>query len=176
MNNDNREPKIYVASLAHYNNGELVGKWMNLTDYSSSDELMSSIGAYIASLTCYGEPCEEYAIHDYEYLPFNICEYAGRDTFDKIYSILELSNEYDIDAISAFCNHFGVDSLESFGDAYVGQYDSELDFTYQYVEDCLDLEKTMGNLSIYFDFKRFSLDLFSNSYEFLDGYVFNSCF
>lgn len=40
------------------------------------------------------------------------------------------------------------------------------------VNECYDLERMMGNLSYYFDYKAFARDLFISDYIFEDGYVF----
>ena len=50
--------------------------------------------------------------------------------------------------------------------------DSEEDFATHIVNECYDLERMMGNLSYYFDYKAFARDLFISDYIFEDGYVF----
>lgn len=59
--------KIYVANLAKYNNGRLIGKWISLPIDSNDlqDEINSILGTD-----------EEFAIHDYE-APFRIKEYSN---------------------------------------------------------------------------------------------------
>lgn len=49
---------------------------------------------------------------------------------------------------------------------------SEEDFATHIVNECYDLERMMGNLSYYFDYKAFARDLFISDYIFEDGYVF----
>lgn len=43
---------------------------------------------------------------------------------------------------------------------YSGEWDSEEDFARHIVEECYDLERTMGNLTNYFDYERFGRELF----------------
>lgn len=57
-------------------------------------------------------------------------------------------------------------------DSYEGEYDSEEDFATHIVNECYDLERMMGNLSYYLDYKAFARDLFISDYIFEDGYVF----
>lgn len=67
--------KLYVANLAKYNEGKLIGEWLTLP--LSSEELEDRL------LGILGED-EEYAIHDYE-APFHIGEY------DDVYAINEIA-------------------------------------------------------------------------------------
>jgi hypothetical protein len=40
-------PRVYVASLADYNNGDLLGRWFAFEDYDNADELLAGIQAII---------------------------------------------------------------------------------------------------------------------------------
>ena len=55
--------RIYVASLAKYNSGRLVGTWIDLP----ADDLWEQVEDML-------DGDEEWAIHDYE-APFSISEY-----------------------------------------------------------------------------------------------------
>lgn len=62
------QPRIYVASLSDYNAGILHGTWLDAA--SGVEDLQAGIdGMLAASPTTrrYGEPAEEWAIHDYEH-------------------------------------------------------------------------------------------------------------
>lgn len=58
-------------------------------------------------------------------------------------------------------------------DVVLFESDSEEDFATHIVNECYDLERMMGNLSYYFDYKAFARDLFISDYIFEDGYVFH---
>ena len=45
-------------------------------------------------------------------------------------------------------------------------------YTQYIVNECYDLERMMGDLSYYFDYKSYARDLFMSDYYFDDGYVF----
>ena len=47
-----------------------------------------------------------------------------------------MCDEYDQDAVDAFCEDFYIDSIEHFEEAYQGIYDSGADFAEQLVDDC----------------------------------------
>ena len=54
-------PRIYVASLAAYNSGRLIGEWIDAT--ADADVIRQSIADMLAAGPGRGE---EYAIHDYD--------------------------------------------------------------------------------------------------------------
>ena len=93
-------PRIYVASLSDYNNGRLEGKWFDLSDYSNGSELMDAINEMLEEITEKyndGEVREEWAVHDYEYIPSSLAsEYMGENEFQQIYDIMEASEENNI--------------------------------------------------------------------------------
>lgn len=63
----NMQINIYVANVAKYNEGELIGEWIELpTDHDHLEECIQDV------LGC----DEEYAIHDYE-APFDVSEYEN---------------------------------------------------------------------------------------------------
>lgn len=68
------EMRIYVANLAAYNAGYLVGEWIDLP--LDEDELKSEIQKILDAWNDGYGPSEEWAIHDYE-LPFEIGEYTS---------------------------------------------------------------------------------------------------
>ena len=58
---------------------------------------------------------------------------------------------------------------------YMGEWDSEEDFAEHIIDECYDLDRIMGNLSGYFDYKRFADDLFMSDYTMGEhGYVFRN--
>ena len=48
----------------------------------------------------------------------------------------------------------------------MGVWDSEEDFAQHIVDECYDLEKTMGSLSNFFDYKRYADELFMFDFHF----------
>ena len=54
-----------------------------------------------------------------------------------------------------------------------GKFETEEDFA-DTIVPCYDLERIMGDLSPYFDYEGYARYLFSSSYTFCDGYVFNN--
>jgi antirestriction protein len=99
----------------------------------------------------------------------------GNDAFLAHYEdYVHQGENHGYEAVDAFVDEFGIQCVEHFEDAYVGQYDSEEQFAQQYVDemynlnldDCpvvVDWEKTW-NCNLCYDF------------SFNDGYVFRSNF
>lgn len=64
-------------------------------------------------------------------------------------------------------------AIESFEEAFQGEYDSELDFGYYLADELLpSYDNAPDFLVRYFDYESFTHDLFINDYWFEDGYVF----
>lgn len=125
-------PAIYVASLADYNNGRLHGAWIDAA--REPDEIHADIDAILANSR---EPCaEEWAIHDYEQFGrWNVNEY---DSIEQVSRIAKGIAEHGY-AYSAWADVFdGEDAsfdTDSFHEAYLGHYDSVLDYVEQMADD-----------------------------------------
>ena len=129
VNFDTNSPKIYVADLEAYNNGKLVGKWLDLSDYSDADELEEAIQDL---LTEWG--AEEYAIHDTENIPSSMySEYMGARDFEELYTMIDLANDKDLplEVVQEIVSQFD----ESAVDEFYGKYDSAEDFAESLVDD-----------------------------------------
>jgi antirestriction protein len=153
-------PKIYVADLAAYNEGKLVGKWLDLTDYSDADDLMAAIQDLMSDFSEeQGVTREEWAIHDYENFPSSFySEYMGRDEFEKIYQLMEAANDRDIpyEVLGEAMSMKGSDDPYEVADNYNGEYDSFKDFAYQLVDD-IGISG-VSNPDFYFDYEGFGSD------------------
>jgi len=126
---NNETPKIYVADLEAYNNGQLKGEWLDLANYSDADELMAEIQNL---LTYWG--VEEYAIHDTEYIPSSMySEYMGKNDFVQLYKMMDLAKQHDLplEVIEDVVNQYGEGAVDEF----YGKYDSATDFAEQMVDD-----------------------------------------
>ena len=77
----------------------------------------------------------------------------------------------------AFCDYFGEGNTpDNCIDAYHGQWESELDYAYDYVESCGMLDGVADFAKTYFDYEAFARDMFINDVTMTDGgYVFATC-
>lgn len=169
LNTSTITPRIYIACLAAYNNGHLHGEWLDAAQDVS--ELQDGIKRILATSPC--PDAEEYAIHDSEYLG-NIGEYAGlKDVCERAAFISEHG------AVALALLEYFHDLQDAMGamDNYHGEYDSELDYAYRYVEDTGMFENVPQTIQNYFDYESFARDLFINDLYSVDSkngvYVFS---
>lgn len=131
-------PKIYVADIAAYNEGKLIGEWLDLSDYDSGSEVMEAISELMKKWSKEQRvEREEYAIHDYENIPSNLySEYMGEDTFDKVIEFYKASDELGLpmEVLKKWMEDTGNDDVSSAKDAYFGTYKDQEDFAYEQVE------------------------------------------
>jgi antirestriction protein len=126
---NNETPRIYVADLEAYNNGRLVGEWLDLSDYNDADELMDAIQDVLKK-----SGGEEYAIHDYENFPSILySEYMSRNDFQALYDVMETAKQNDLplEVVQDIVSQYGEGGVEEF----YGKFDSAEDFAYQQVEE-----------------------------------------
>ena len=122
-------PRIYVADLEAYNNGRLVGEWLDLADYNDADELMDAIQDVLKK-----SGGEEYAIHDVEYVPRSLySEYMSKNDFEALYEVMETAKRYDLplEVVEEIVSQYGEGGVEEF----YGKYDDAEDFAEQLVDD-----------------------------------------
>lgn len=165
-------PKIYVADLEAYNNGQLVGEWVDLSEFDSGDEVMERISELLEK---FGDK-EEYAIHDYENFDSSLySEYMGENEFDQIIQSYKVSEQFDIPAEvvqSIMTDYSPDDILEWIEDRYEGEFDSDTDLAYNYVENVGGIEN-VSNPEYYFDYEKFGRDL-AMDYSEYNGHYFRS--
>lgn len=172
---DTDQPRIYVASLAHYNAGELVGKWMDVP--ATADELWDDINDFISEQTLDGQPVEEWAVHDYEYLT-GVSEYPD---LEALVAQANLVFEYGEPAREWLDLGWGLgldpDEWERrFEDQFIGTYDSKEDYVLGFLRSVYDIPE---ELESYFDTEQYAVVLESGSTTFARGkrgsvYVFDS--
>jgi len=147
-------PRIYVACLAAYNNGQLHGAWIDAAQ--SADAIHDEIRAMLASSPIPG--AEEWAIHDYEdFGGIQLAEYEG---IDRVAEIAALLVEYG-EPFGVWADYYGnAVSAEEFRDAYRGEYDSEEAYAEEFIDDVGMLDSIPENLRYYFDVEKFARDMF----------------
>ena len=165
------DAKIYVADLAEYNNGRLVGKWLDLSDYSSGAEVMEAIQEMLDEQTKkdkYGDIHEEYAIHDFEGFPRSFySESMGESDFDELYEIAKIadSSNLPIDVLMEAVSDLGYeDDPERVAEAYYSSVPASMgnewrDFAYEYIDSIGNITEAVSKPEYYFDFENFGSDI-----------------
>ena len=158
--------KIYLTNLGKYNEGELIGEWVDLpaTD-DELEEVKTRIGISDEPDEN-GNYYEEYFITDYDNdYGYKVDEYEDLDILNQIAEQLEDLDEEQKDAVHAYTE--GVDddidrAVETVtnGD-YRVYYDCNdmADVAYEVVQECGYLDQMPENLRNYFDYEAFGRDL-----------------
>lgn len=158
--------KIYLTNLGKYNEGELIGEWVDLpaTD-DELEEVKNRIGIS-------DEPdengiyYEEYFITDYENdYGYKVDEYEDLDILNQIAEQLEDLDEEQKDAVHAYTECVDDDIDRAVETVTNGDYrvyydcDDMADVAYEVVQECGYLDQMPENLRNYFDYEAFGRDL-----------------
>ena len=158
--------KIYLTNLGKYNEGELIGEWVDLpTTDDELEEAKTRIGISDEPDEN-GNYYEEYFITDYENdYGYKVDEYESLDDLNEIAEQLEDLDEEQRDAVHAYteCMYDDIDkAVEAVtnGD-YRVYYDCNdmADVAYEVVQECGYLDQMPENLRNYFDYEAFGRDL-----------------
>ncbi len=152
-------PRIYVASLADYNNGNLHGAWIDADGDSSN--IHEGIQAMLSRSP--SELAEEFAIFDHDgFAPWRPGEY---ESIDMVAAVAQGIAEHGpaFAHCAAFLESSDPDDLDGFDDAYLGHWRS----TEEYAEDLIDgtgifkVDELPDSLRPYvrFDYEGFARDL-----------------
>lgn len=123
---------VYVGTYAKYNNGDISGEWVNISDYSDAEELLTRFAEIHED-----ESDPEYMIQDKEgesCILSMINESMSEDEWEKVLEkISDIEGSHlNIDVISAYCDGFGYNladvDISDIEDAYSGEYDSHEEF------------------------------------------------
>ena len=155
-------PRIYVADLEAYNNGRLIGEWLDLGDYEDADELMDAIEDVLKK-----SGGEEYAIHDVEYVPRSMySEYMGKRDFEELYKMIDLAKENDLplEVVQEIVSQFNESAVEEFQ----GKYDSAVDFAEELVDELGGIQN-FNDFQYYLDISETDRRLLSQ--EMADSYA-----
>lgn len=107
--------KVYVTNLREYNEGKLVGEWLELP--MDTTELREKLGSLLNN----GE--DDYAIHDYENdLGWEIEEYADIETLNSIAWDLFHLDEIEYQAVGAYLEHVDMNIREALKAVQNGDY------------------------------------------------------
>ena len=154
---------VYVGTYKKYNEGNLAGEWIDLTDFSDVEELLEHLREIHAD-----EEDAEFMIQDWENA-HPLVQEIGED-FDRLIEVVKEYTQHEESAVNAYLDIRGdLDCLDSFDDVYQGEWDSEEDFARNIIENCYELPDFALT---YFNYSAFARDLFISDYSYQDGHVF----
>lgn len=159
---------IYLTNLGKYNEGELIGEWVELpVSHEELQKVFERIGI--------NEEYEEYFITDYECDFYEVGEYESLDTLNEIAERIEELGEEESEVVKALMSELGYTLNEAIDKVNSGDYriysdcDDMTDIAYQVVEECGYLNNVPDNVARYFDYESFSRDLgIEGTYIFTD--------
>lgn len=178
------EAKVWLGCLASYNNGDLIGKWVDLTKFDSQEEFHTYISEYFAELDKtkpldYGQPREEWQFNDWEGIPDHLISQYGIDP--KFWELKEKTEDFDesqCKALHIFLDQQDFEStekaLEFFERSYCGYYDSHTpmkDFAEERAENEFG-DELLTKLGSYFDYAHYQYNLELQGYWQEDGHIF----
>jgi antirestriction protein len=179
---------VWVGCMAHYNNGELIGAWIDAKDAGEwVCPKQDPNNVYIN--------CEETWCYDHEILWID-----GELSPMEAVAWAEIAGEvedHEVDAFTAWVKeYFGKASagdvkVSAFRDECRGAYDSMRDFAMEWAGETLlgDLGviarehdkvyrghsvKVVEQISMYFDYDKYARDLFVTGFDYVDGFVFRN--
>ena len=184
--------KAFIESLEDLNNGIMCGRWFDLSEYDTVEDLRTAIKkdvldkSIIAEKT--GQPAEEIIITDYDDAPNGLGEY---ESLESLIFIQELINETgegtqaplsalftwlesveELDYIKKYETN-PIEVIDRFSASFYGGWESEIDFAEHYVEENNILADAPETLVNYFDYDAYARDLFIESFIFVNGWVFS---
>lgn len=160
---------IYLTNLGKYNEGELVGEWVQLP---ISDEELQEVFKRIGI----NEEYEEYFITDYECDFYEIGEYESISTLNEMAEKFDNLDEEQEQVVKVLMSECGYDLDDAIEKAESGDYrfytdcNDMTDVAYAVVEECGYLDNVPENVARYFDYEAFGRDLgIEGSFHFLDN-------
>jgi antirestriction protein len=119
--------KIYVVTYAKYNNGNLTGAWLTLTDYNDAEQFIDACKELHND-----ESDPELMFQDFDDVHKNYQKECV--DLEEVYYYVNACLSNDKEVIDA-----GLDCeipLDSIMNAYIGTYDSDSDFAYDMADQC----------------------------------------
>lgn len=146
-------PRIYCGTYGKYNNGSLFGKWFDLTDYDSIEELYEAFKEYHKK-----EYDPEFMFQDYENIPSQLISESSLNP-----EIYELINYHDIELLTDYLEHRGLyDSIEQLIESAEehsrGNFNSLLEYAEQNFDE-LYLHDVPESVQSYINYKQYKYNL-----------------
>lgn len=148
--------RAYITNLGKYNEGELVGQWVDFPcDEDDFEEILEEIGI--------NENYEEWFVTDYDCVLDGLVPELGEyPSFDELNRVAEALEAWDDDGLAeAVVDIWGIDTLlETTPDDYLyfKAWNDE-DIGYYYAEEFGYLDEMPERLRNYFDYEAFGRDI-----------------
>lgn len=142
--------KVYITDLAAYNEGHLIGKWIELP--MDSEELSQEIKSVLeegSEASGFGEEHEEYFITDWEFTDgyefISMSEYINVHNVNEELEKFESLDENDLKRVSFLIDNNIVsdsdEALEKYDDVIVYEDSTFADIAEEYIENTMNLDE-----------------------------------
>lgn len=165
---------IFLTNLGRYNEGTLVGEWVNLpVDSDDLEAVYERIGID-------GVHYEEVFISDYESdIGLKVGEYENIDDLNDLVERLEALDSYEFDLVGAligsgvYTAEEALEIVENGDYSYYPGCNNMADVAEQYIEETGMLDGIPDSIARYFDFEAFGRDMkYDGTWiEADDGYI-----
>ena len=108
--------------------------------------------------------------HDVDEMKEFIETHGAKEFYENYEDYLKMIDMYDQETVDAFLEDFDIDDISKLEDAYYGYYDSEEEFTENFVTECYGLPDMPSWIKI--DWSETWEDGLSWDYTYTNGYVF----
>lgn len=147
------QPAVYVGTYRKYNEGNLDGMWVGLTNFSDYDEFVEWCQDQLHS----DEQDPELMFQDYQNFPET---YYGESSLDKeLWDYIDKVNDYDKDQVDAILqNGYDLDDVEEF--AFYSDCVDRGDLAEKYIDEIGGVQNLeRETLESYFDYDSYGRDL-----------------
>lgn len=144
-------PRVWVGCLACYNNGDLIGQWVDAIEAGDLTSKDLHTGTHLPDVTYDGDmayvggelygPHEELWVMDFENFSGFLTGECNPCTAQEIAEkMAEIDSEgHELAAVAAYMENYGLTiselDVEDFQSAYCGEHDSMRDFAMQWADD-----------------------------------------
>lgn len=149
--------RVYIANLGKYNEGYLVGDWFSFP--LDEEEIAERIGL--------NAEYEEYAVHDTDNFPCEVCEYTSIRELNNLYEMINELDDYIIDQLNEFISYYG--TLEELVDHkddihFYPNCDSMEDVARYYADELQMLGEIPPSLQEFIDYEAYGRSLEMGGY------------
>ena len=152
-------PRIYIACLSSYVNGIHYGAWVDAAQ--PVEDIQEQIKQLLAKSPM--PDAEEIVVHAFEdFGSLSIGEYESIEAIQEKASFIVEQGELGAELLANYGGNLA-DAEEALNDYYVGEHESELDYSIHLFDECY-LHEIPENIQYYVDYDKFCRDIFINDY------------
>ena len=171
----NLEVKIYCGTYGNYNNGNLFGAWIDLTDMDKEE-------FYLACEELHqNEVDPEFMFQDFESSSDALKSMIDEGGIDKdFWSLKEALKDFTEEQLEAFdiysnnTKDFSISNFEENFFCYIDSFDINQAFGEYFAETTGEILEMPQHLQYYFDYESYGRDLLINDFWEDGGYIFGN--